>query len=151
MNNEMHQDILASTGEFPIGIADQVRRARIELPAGSGSEQLRNFCGRVWEIIHTPAFDTPLLVNEVFGSVSSALEQIIAQGIHNGEFRPGSASAAARVVTASLLGQGVWCNQAEISGPGLNGNCARVVSETLSLVLGGLVGERRGARKVTEQ
>lgn len=140
-----------------------VQRACSELPPGTATEQLRNFCGRGWDVIRTPEFavrhrlivsDVPLypdlakwLADEVYGVVLDQLEAIIARGISSGEFRPVAPRAAARLIYASLLGQAFWCNHGEVFGPALAGNCSRTVAETLGLILGGLAMDRSSGKE----
>jgi hypothetical protein len=134
-------------------IAVPMARAAAELPSGTAAEQLRNYAGRAWEIIHTPVFagiyrivvaevpEYPGLARffaaHVSGPIQAQLELIIAQGIARGEFRPVTASAAAGALKGSLIAQAFWYNHADVWGP--QGSAAsRVVPETLSLLLEGL-------------
>jgi AcrR family transcriptional regulator len=133
---------------------DYVARACSALPPGPPAEQLRNFCGRSWEILHTPTFaaldrlwttDVPrfpdlarFYAEDVYGAVHGTLVEIIERGIAEGDFRPVSARAAARLILAALVRQAFWCNHADVFGPAVGGGCNRVVAETLSILLGGL-------------
>lgn len=129
-------------------------RAAAELPSGTAAEQLRNYAGRAWEIIHTPVFagiyrivvaevpEYPGLARffaaHVSGPIQAQLELIIAQGIARGEFRPVTASAAAGTLRGALVAQAFWCNHAEVWGQPPGSAASRVVPETLSLLLDGL-------------
>lgn len=124
------------------------------LPPGPGVAQLRNFCGRGWELLRTPIFAQlyrltvadmqrfPDLVRfyaeEVYGPMYQTLARMIEQGIAEGAFRPLSAHCAARLIVSALVQQAFWCNHVDAFGPSLGAGCHRVVAETLSLVLGGL-------------
>ena len=132
----------------------QVARACTGIPPGPAVEQLRNFCGRGWEILHTPTYaaldrlwatEAPrdpelarFYADEVYGAVQATLVGIIERGIAEGQFRPVSPRAAARVLMAALARQAFWCNHAEAFGPAVAGGCNRAVADTLSIVLGGL-------------
>ena len=138
-------------------IIEPMARAAAELPGGSAAEQLRNFCGRAWEIINTQRFARiyRLLVTEVAQKPALAkffaeeiglpirrqLETIISSGINRGEFRPVAAAAAARAIAGSLVTQAFWCNHMDLWGAALCGVPSRVVPETVGLVLGGLVSD----------
>lgn len=129
-------------------------RACGALPPGSAVEQLRNFCGRGWEILHTPTYaaldrlwvtEVPrypdlarFYVEEVYGTIHGALVGILERGIAAGEFRPVAPRPAARVILAALVKQAFWCNHPDAFGPAMAGGCHRAVADTLSLVLGGL-------------
>lgn len=131
-----------------------VARACRELPPGPAVEQLRNFCGRGWEILHTPTHaalnrlwvtEVPrhpelarFYAEEVYGTVLGMLAGIIERGVAEGVFRPVAPRTAARVIMAALVKQAFWCNHAETFGPALGGGCNRVVADTLSILLGGL-------------
>ncbi len=123
------------------------------LPPGPAIEQLRNFCGRNWEVLHTPTFAAldrlwvaeaarfpdlaRIYAEEVHRPLHATLVAIIERGIAEGQFRPVAPAPAARVVLAALLKQAFWCNHSDGFGPAVGG-CKRVVAETLSLLLGGL-------------
>jgi AcrR family transcriptional regulator len=133
---------------------DQVARACGGLPPGPAIEQLRNFCGRGWEIMHTPTYaaldrlwvtEVPrypdlarFYAEEIYGGVHGTMVGIIERGIAQGEFRAVAPRTAARVIIAALARQAFWCNHAEAFGPAVGGGCNRVVAETLSILLGGL-------------
>src|SRR5689334_10856379 len=133
----------------------QVARACRELPPSSAIEQLRNFCGRSWDILHTPTqaalyrlwvSEAPrdpelarFFAEEVYRPLHGALVEIIHRGIVAGQFRPVSPRAAARVILAALMEQAFWCNHADAYGPAVGGGCKRVIAETLSILLGGLL------------
>ena len=136
-------------------IIEPMARAAAELPDGSAADQLRNYCGRAWEIINTQRFARiyRLLVTEVAQKPAIAkffaeqigvpirrqLESIIAHGIARGEFRPVPAASAARAIAGSLVTQAFWCNHMDLWGPALCGVPSRVVPETIGLVLEGLM------------
>jgi AcrR family transcriptional regulator len=131
-----------------------VARACAGLPPGPAVEQLRNFCGRGWEILHTPTWAALELLwateiprcpelarfyaDEIYGPLHATLVGIIERGIAEGHFRPVAPRAAARVILAALVKQAFWCNHAGALGPAVGGGCNRVVAETLSILLGGL-------------
>ena len=135
-------------------IAEPMARAAAELPPSAGKDQLRNYAGRVWEIINTPVFtgiyriivaDVPeypalarFFVTEVSRPVHLQLESIIARGIARGEFRPVPPAPAARALLASFITQAFWCNHGDVWGQPAGGIASRVVPETLSLLLDGL-------------
>jgi AcrR family transcriptional regulator len=132
----------------------QVARACSELPPGPAIEQLRNLCGRGWELLHTPTFAAvyrlrvtevpryPALARfyaeEVYGAVHGMLVRIIERGIVEGQLQPVNPQVAAKVILAALVEQAFWCNHAEAFGPALGGGCNRVVADTLSILFGGL-------------
>lgn len=136
-------------------IIQPMARAAAELPDGSAADQLRNYCGRAWEIINTQRFARiyRLLVTEVAQKPALAkffaeqiglpirrqLESIIATGVARGEFRPVPAASAARAIAGSLVTQAFWCNHMDLWGPALCGVPSRVVPETIGLVLEGLM------------
>ena len=131
-----------------------VARACGELPPGCAVDQLRNFCGRGWEIFHTPTYaalyrlwvtEVPrspeyadLFAEEVFAGIHRILTQIIERGVAEGTFRPVASHAAARVIHAGLVTQAFWCLHGESLGLSHGADCSRVVADTLSLVLSGL-------------
>jgi hypothetical protein len=133
----------------------QVARACRELPPGSAIEQLWNFCGRTWDILHTPTqaelyrlwvSEAPrdpqlarFFAEEVYRPLHGAMVEIIHRGIATGQFRAVSPRVAARVILAALMEQAFWCNHAEAFGPVVGGGCNRVIAETLSVLLGGLL------------
>lgn len=141
----------------------QVARACRELPPGSAVEQLRNFCGRTWEILHTPTQaalyrrwvtqaprDTELArfySEEVYRPIHSMMVEIIVRGVATRQFRAVAPQAAARVILAALIEQAFWCNHAEAFGPAVGGGCNRVTAETLSVLLGGLQQDIPGLRE----
>lgn len=140
-----------------LAIAAEIRRACQELPPGTAVEQLRNFCGRGWEMLHTPEFarmyramvnEMPasseagrFYAHEVCAPILSVLTVIIGRGIARSEFRLESPHFAARMILAALIQQAFWCNHAEGVGPELGCGCNRIVTDTLSIVLGGMVRE----------
>lgn len=133
----------------------QVARACHELPPGPAIEQLWNFCGRAWDILHTPTqaalyrlwvAEAPgdpelarLFVEEVYRPLHGALVEIIHRGVENGQFRAVSPRGTARILLAALIEQAFWCNHAEAFGSAVGGGCNRVIAETLSVLLGGLL------------
>jgi hypothetical protein len=134
--------------------AAQVARACSTLPPGPQAERLRNFCGRIWELLHTPTYAalerqwltagsqhgdlTRFYAEKVYAAIHAMLVEIIEQGIVAGELRAVDARAAARVILSALVTQAFWCNHPDAFGPAVAGNCHRAVADTLSLVLGGL-------------
>jgi hypothetical protein len=135
-------------------LAAQIAKACTALPPGTAVEQLRNFCGRTWELLHTPAYAalegqwlteaphhadlTRFYAENVYGTIHATLAAIVERGIASGELRPTDARAAARVILSALVTQAFWCNHPEPFGPAVAGGCHRAVADTLSLVLGGL-------------
>jgi hypothetical protein len=133
----------------------QVARTCRELPAGSAVEQLWNFCGRSWDILHTPTqaalyrlwvAEAPsdhelarFFAEEVYRPLHGALVEIIHRGIDDGQFRAVSPRATARVILAALIEQAFWCNHAEAFRSAVGDGCNRVIAETLSVLLGGLL------------
>jgi TetR/AcrR family transcriptional regulator len=131
-----------------------VSRACGELPPGSPAEQLRNFTHRAWEILCTPSSadlhrlwvgEVPrnpevarFYAEQVYGVIHRKLCRIIERGVAEGTFRAVTPHAAARLLFAALLQQAFWCNHADALGPDVAGCCHRTVSETLSVILGGL-------------
>jgi AcrR family transcriptional regulator len=135
-------------------VVEPMARASAELPPGKAADQLRNYAGRAWEILNTPAFariyqmvmaDLPehpelarFFAEKVSGPVRIQLEVIISRGIRRGEFRSISPSGAARTLAGSLLTQAFWCNHSALWGVSEGGVPSRVVPETLGLLLEGL-------------
>ena len=142
-------------------IVEPMTRASAELPGGSAADQLRNYCGRAWEIINTQRFARiyRLLVTEVAQKpvlakffaeqiglpIRRQLEAIIANGVARGEFRAVSAASAARAIAGSLVTQAFWCNHMDLWGPALCGVPSRVVPETVGLILQGLTRDNPSA------
>jgi hypothetical protein len=134
--------------------AAQVAKACRTLPPGPEVERLRNFCGRIWELLHTPTYAalerqwltagsqhgdlTRFYAEKVYAAIHAMLVEIIEHGIVAGELRTADARAAARVILSALVTQAFWCNHPDAFGPAVAGNCHRAVADTLSLVLGGL-------------
>jgi hypothetical protein len=136
-------------------LAAQIEKACTALPPGLAVERLRNFCGRTWELLHTPAYaeleqqwltEVPhradvarFYAEHVYGTIHATLTGILERGIVAGELRPADARAAARVILSALVTQAFWCNHSAAFGPGVASNCHRAVADTLSLALGGLL------------
>lgn len=134
-------------------VAAAIERACRELPPGSATEQLRNFCGRGWEMLHTPEFARTyrLLVAEmpasqeasqffaqrIGGPLLDVLSGIISRGLIRSELKVEQPHVAARVILAALIQQAYWCNHDELSST-MGCGCNRIVTDTLSLVLGGM-------------
>jgi AcrR family transcriptional regulator len=134
--------------------AEHVARTCAPLPPGSAVEQLRNFCGRCWDVLHTPAHAAlhrlwvtdlvryPDLArfygDEVYAAIHRMLSGTIERGIAEGVFRPVPPAAAARVIMAAMGQQAFWCSHADAFGPGLREDCHRAVADTLNVMLGGL-------------
>src|SRR5262245_26710908 len=109
-------------------LAAEIQRACLELPPGTPIEQLRNFCGRGWEILHTPEFDRVhrIMINEmpadpearrfyseqICGPLLGVLEGILVRGMARAEFALEHPHRAARVILAALIQQAFWCNHA---------------------------------------
>ncbi|HUR95155.1 MAG TPA: TetR/AcrR family transcriptional regulator C-terminal domain-containing protein [Gemmatimonadales bacterium] len=124
------------------------------LPLGRAVDQLWNFCGRAWEILHTPTYAelermavgevdghpelSRLFAEKIDGAIYATLTGIIERGIADGQLRPIAPRAAARVLLAALAKQASWCNQADAFGSPMGGGCNRVVADSLSILLGGL-------------
>ena len=137
-------------------VAREIERACRELPSGSGVEQLRNFCGRGWEMLHTPEFARTyrMLAAElptsaearrfygerISGPLLEVLSGIISRGLLRSEFRTEQPHVAARIILAALIQQAFWCNHDGLNATMVCG-CNRVVTDTLSLVLGGMACE----------
>jgi AcrR family transcriptional regulator len=135
-------------------IIEPMTRASAELPGGSASDQLRNYCGRAWEIINTQRFariyrlmvtgvaQKPALAKffaeQIGMPIRRQLEAIITKGIAKGEFRSVPAASAARAIAGSLVTQAFWCNHGDLWGSALCGVPSRVVPETVGLMLQGL-------------
>ena len=135
-------------------VVEPMARACAELPPGAAPDQLRNYCGRIWEIMNSRRFAmiyrllvtdvhgkpwlARLFAEEIAGSVCRQLETIVASGVAGGEFRAVSPASAARAIAGSLVTQAYWCNHLESWGPALCGVPSRVVPETVGLILGGL-------------
>jgi hypothetical protein len=132
----------------------QIAKACSALPPGSAVEQLRNFCGRTWELLHTPDYaalerhwltEVPqradlarFYAEHVYGAIHAMLVRILEQGTAAGEFRPADARAAARMILSALVTQAFWCNHSDAFGPAVSSNCHRAVADTLALILTGL-------------
>lgn len=143
----------------------QIAIACNALPPGPAVEQLRNFCGRIWELLHTPSYaalerqwltEVPhhadlarFYAEHVYGTIHTMLAGIIERGIAAGELRPVDARAAARVILSALVTQAFWCNHPVAFGPAVAGGCHRAVADTLSLVLGGLLPAAPDATSLT--
>lgn len=137
-----------------VEFAAQVARACSALPPGPAVERLRNFCGRTWELLHTPTYAalerqwltagrqhadlTRFYAEKVYAAIHATLVEIIDHGIVAGELRKTDSRAASRVILSALVTQAFWCNHPDAFGPAVAGNCHRAVADTLSLVFGGL-------------
>jgi AcrR family transcriptional regulator len=121
--------------------AAQIAKACGALPPGPAVEQLRNFCGRTWELLRTPAYAAleRQWLTEIYGTIHAMLAGILERGIAAGELRPTDARAAARVILSALVTQAFWCSHPDAFGPAVANGCHRAVADTLSLVLGGLL------------
>jgi hypothetical protein len=142
-------------------IIEPMARATAELPVGSAADQLRNYCGRAWEIINTPRFARvyhlliaeatlhPALAmffaEEVADPICRQIGAIISTGITRGEFRVVPTASAASAIFASLVTQAFWCNHENLSGYSFCGHSTRVVPETVGLLLNGLSQDGRAA------
>ena len=95
--------------------------------SGNPSEQLRGLMQRYWSFIRSPAFSTihrlvigelhqfpdlaRFYADEVIARSMSLITGIIRRGIDAGEFRETDPSAAARMLVALFVMNGVWCDK----------------------------------------
>lgn len=147
------------------GVRDALERAFRELPEGSAEARLSHYCGRVWEVLRSPAFAAlyrrSLVAAKGAGAERDsgeaglairacldAVEELLIEGIDGGRFTTPSPHAAARLIVFSLFARAHWCGERQ--SPGLAGPCTRAVAETLELVWRALgvpaVQRRRGPR-----
>ena len=97
--------------------------------SGSPSDQLRMLMERYWEFVTSPAFSTihrlvigelhqfpdlaRFYAEEVIDRGMRLITGIIRRGIDAGEFRETDPSAAARMLVALFVMNGVWCDKRE--------------------------------------
>jgi AcrR family transcriptional regulator len=95
--------------------------------SGSPSDQLRMLMERYWEFVRSPAFSTihrlvigelhqfpdlaRFYADEVIARGMRLITGIIRRGIDAGEFRETDPSAAARMLVALFVMNGVWCDK----------------------------------------
>jgi hypothetical protein len=127
-------------------LTEALAQARRELPPGPVVEQLRNYCGRVWDVLRTPAFAEAcrqsLVRRAGKGAAHGAIEACLADvhrllvaGVRAGELRPVSCGPLARLLVSSLLARACWCAYPDRIGARIAGTCTRVVAETLDVLL----------------
>lgn len=96
---------------------------------GSAAEQLGLVMERYWEFVRTPAFSTihrlvigelhqfpdlaRFYADEVIARGMRLITGIIRRGIEAGEFRESDPAAAARMLVALFVMNGVWCDKRE--------------------------------------
>jgi len=127
-------------------LTEALAQARRELPPGPLVEQLRNYCGRVWDVLRTPAFAEayrqslarPAGRQVVDGAIEACLADIhrlLVEGVRAGELRPLPCGPLARLLVSSLLARACWCAYPDTIDPRVAGTCTRVVAETLAVLL----------------
>jgi len=127
-------------------VTEALAQARRELPPGPVVEQLRNYCGRVWDVLRTPAFAEACRLSpaqeggkETANGVAEAcladIHRLLVEGVRAGELRPVSCGPLARLLVSSLLARAFWCAQPDAIGSRIAGSCTRVVAETLDVLL----------------
>jgi AcrR family transcriptional regulator len=95
--------------------------------SGSPSDQLRMLMERYWEFVRSPAFSTihrlvigelhqfpdlaRFYADEVIARGMRLITGIVRRGIDAGEFRETDPSAAARMLVALFVMNGVWCDK----------------------------------------
>lgn len=96
---------------------------------GSPADQLRAVMERYWEFVRTPAFSTihrlvigelhqfpdlaRFYADEVISRGMNLITGIVRRGIEAGEFRETDPAAAARMLVALFVMNGVWCDKRE--------------------------------------
>jgi hypothetical protein len=109
-------------------------------------EQLRNYCGRVWDVLRTPVFAEACRESLVQpageeagdGVIDACLADIhclLAEGVQAGEFRALPCGPLARLLVSSLLARAFWCAYPDRIDARIAGTCTRVVAETLEVLL----------------
>lgn len=104
-----------------------IERGEQRPDSGSPAEQLRAVMERYWEFVRTPAFSTihrlvigelhqfpdlaRFYADEVIARGMRLISGIIRRGIDAGEFRETDPSAAARMLVALFVMNGVWCDK----------------------------------------
>jgi hypothetical protein len=127
-------------------VTEALAQARRELPPGPVVEQLRNYCGRVWDVLRTPAFAEAYCqslaqqadqepADGVIEACLTDIHRLLVEGVRAGELRPLSCGPLARLLVSSLLTRASWCAYPETIDARIAGTCARVVAETLDVLL----------------
>jgi len=129
-------------------LGDALRRAERELPLGSAAERLRNYCGRVWDILRTHAGVSS--ESEAVSICFQVIEGLLLEGEYGREVRSSSRGAVTRVLVSSLFARARWCASPAGIDAGAIGECSRVVTETLEVLLPAIVRPRRGAATADE-
>ena len=82
-----------------------------------------------------------LFIGEIVTPLCRTAERIICLGIERGEFRPGNAAGAARLVISTLLGQSLWYSHPEFFHSATGWSEPSALGEVQELVLRCLRGE----------
>lgn len=106
-----------------------IERGEQRPEGGSPAEQLRHLMESYWEFIRTPAFSTihrlvigelhqfpdlaRFYADEVIARGMNLITGIVRRGIDSGEFRETDPAAAARMLVALFVMNGVWCDKRE--------------------------------------
>ncbi|MDQ6717295.1 MAG: TetR/AcrR family transcriptional regulator [Gemmatimonadota bacterium] len=106
-----------------------IERGEQRPSSGSAAEQLRAVMERHWDFVRTPAFSTihrlvigelhqfpdlaRFYAEEVIARGMRLITGIIRRGIDAGEFRETDPAAAARMLVALFVMNGVWCDKRE--------------------------------------
>ncbi|MBA3342276.1 MAG: TetR/AcrR family transcriptional regulator [Gemmatimonadaceae bacterium] len=106
-----------------------IERGEERPTSGSPSDQLRYVMANHWEFVRTPAFSTihrlvigelhqfpdlaRFYADEVITRGMNLITGIIRRGIDAGEFRETDPAAAARMLVALFVMNGVWCDKRE--------------------------------------
>jgi len=137
-------------------VSEALAQARRQLPPGPVVEQLRNYCGRAWDVLRTPAFAEAYrqsLVRQARteaadGAIEACLadvHRLLVAGVRAGDFRPLPCGQVARLLVSSLLARAFWCAASDATDARFAGTCGRVVAETLDVLLPAILATPPGA------
>jgi hypothetical protein len=137
-------------------VTEALAQARRELPPGSVVERLRNYCGRVWDVLCTPAFAEACRQSlaqhadqeggdGVIEACLADVHRLLVEGMRAGELRPVPCGPLARLLVSSLLARAFWCACPDRIDARIAGTCTRVVAETLDVLLPAIMVAPSGA------
>lgn len=127
-------------------LTEALAQARRELPPGPVVEQLRNYCGRVWDVLRTGTFAEACRQSlaqragdrAAHGAIEACLadvHRLLVAGVRAGELRPLPCGPLARLLVSSLLARACWCARRDTIDVKIADTCSRVVAETLGVLL----------------
>ena len=138
-----------------IDLDTALERAFKELPTGTAADRLTHFCGRAWDILHSPSFNAAyrrtLLSPDTVGNSAglsalkvcfTGVQELVTEGMQREEFATSCPSVVSRLLVSSLAARAHWCSEG--MDPRMTGVCSRAVAETLAFVLPALRSPQTG-------